>query len=46
MSFIKLLIVLAICGAQVYFTTSFFTQKGNRSRNRGVELNPFANSVM
>merc|ERR1712147_518915 len=28
MSFIKFIAVLGICGAQVYFTTSFFNNKG------------------
>lgn len=48
MSFIKFIAVLGICGAQVYFTTSFFNQKGGRRprNNAGMELNPFGQTVI
>ena len=38
-TFIKNLIIIAICGAQVYFVASFFS-KGGKRRN---EMNPFQN---
>ena len=46
LSVFKMFVVMAICGLQVYFTTSFFASGRNMGSGRKNDINPFANSAI
>ena len=46
MSFTKMFTIVAVCAAQVYMTTSFFSKGGAGRRTANNDINPFARNAM
>jgi hypothetical protein len=42
MSFIKYAVIVIVCGAQIYMTTSFFSKGGAGRRTSNNDINPFS----